>query len=118
MPKPFKLKFKMLLTEKSNKGHGKHLNKIFISARVSFGSGATAQTFLALGDANAGYQSSGDAVIRLQYAGALANLTIIGWGPKTQSPKGFDRTSPLFLLGKQGAEHYTPGLQPRRRGDP
>jgi Ca2+-binding RTX toxin-like protein len=47
------------------------------SARVTFGAGATAQTFLVLGDAVAGYQAGGDAVIKFQYTGTLANFAIV-----------------------------------------
>jgi len=47
------------------------------SARVTFGAGATAQTFLVLGDANAGYQAGTDAVIRFSYTGTLANFAIV-----------------------------------------
>jgi len=47
------------------------------SARVTFGAGATAQTFLVLGDTNAGYQAGTDAVIKFQYTGTLANFAIV-----------------------------------------
>ena len=47
------------------------------SARVTFGAGTTAQTFLLLGDAVAGYQVGGDAVIKFQYTGTLANFAIV-----------------------------------------
>ena len=47
------------------------------SALVTYGAGATAQTFLVLGNAFAGYQTSGDAVIRLQYTGTLASFAIV-----------------------------------------
>ena len=47
------------------------------SALVSFGAGDTAQTFLVLGDATAGYQAATDAVFRLQFTGTLANFAIV-----------------------------------------
>jgi Ca2+-binding RTX toxin-like protein len=47
------------------------------SARVTFGTGATAQTYLVLGDANAGYQAGTDAVIKFQYTGTLASFAIV-----------------------------------------
>ena len=47
------------------------------SARVTFGAGATAQTFLVLGDAVAGYQAARDAVIKFQFTGTLANFAIV-----------------------------------------
>ena len=47
------------------------------SARVTFGAGTTAQTFLVLGDAVAGYQPGNDAVIKFQYTGTLANFAIV-----------------------------------------
>ena len=48
------------------------------SARVTFGAGTTgAQTFLVLGNAVAGYQAGGDAVIKFQYTGTLTNFAIV-----------------------------------------
>jgi Ca2+-binding RTX toxin-like protein len=47
------------------------------SALVIFGTGTTAQAFLVLGDNTAGYQASGDSVIKFQYTGTLANFAIV-----------------------------------------
>ncbi len=47
------------------------------SARVTFGAGATAQTFMVLGNAAAGYQAGGDAVIKFQFTGTLTNFAIV-----------------------------------------
>jgi Ca2+-binding RTX toxin-like protein len=47
------------------------------SALVTFGTGTTAQAFLVLGDNTAGYQASGDSVIKFQYTGTLANFAIV-----------------------------------------
>jgi len=46
------------------------------SALVTFDAGASAHTFLVLGDAVPGYQASGDAVIGFQYTGTLAKFAI------------------------------------------
>jgi Ca2+-binding RTX toxin-like protein len=48
-----------------------------LSALVTFGTGTTAQAFLVLGDNTAGYQASGDSVIKFQYTGTLANFAIV-----------------------------------------